>query len=147
MDDPVARARVLIDKWDAQLRRALPPDAQIFDAHLHLGHDIDGMFGEYDELERVLTRYGISRAFMFCMDEPDRHPAFRAPNDRTLEREDCLGIPIAGAFGRRGCIGERSRCSRSGRSRSVCGSCRHLVVIAVAKRDGERSSAVGRRGK
>jgi hypothetical protein len=22
---------------------------------------------------------------MFCMDEPDRHPAFRAPNDRTLE--------------------------------------------------------------
>ena len=22
---------------------------------------------------------------MFCMDEPDRHPAFRAPNDRSLE--------------------------------------------------------------
>ena len=22
---------------------------------------------------------------MFCLDEPDRHPGFRAPNDRTLE--------------------------------------------------------------
>jgi predicted TIM-barrel fold metal-dependent hydrolase len=85
MDSAVARARELIDKWDAELRRELPQDAPIFDSHLHLGHDIDGMVGEYDELERVMSRYGISRAFMFCMDEPDRHPAFRAPNDRTLE--------------------------------------------------------------
>src|SRR5206468_5887642 len=29
-------------------------------------------------------RYGISRCFMFCLDEPDRHPAFRAANNRTL---------------------------------------------------------------
>ena len=60
-------------------------DSDIFDAHLHLGHDIDGMVGDYDDLERVMENYGISRAFMFCMDEPDRHPGFRAPNDRTLE--------------------------------------------------------------
>ena len=33
----------------------------------------------------ITDRYGISRTFMFCMDEPDRHPAFRAPNDRSLE--------------------------------------------------------------
>ncbi len=26
----------------------------------------------------------MSRCFMFCLDEPDRHPAFRAANDRTL---------------------------------------------------------------
>jgi predicted TIM-barrel fold metal-dependent hydrolase len=31
-----------------------------------------------------MDAYGISKAFMFCMDEPDREPAFRAPNDRTL---------------------------------------------------------------
>ena len=42
------------------------------------------MAGDYDDLLRNMDRYGISRAFMFCMDEPDRHPAFRAPNDRTL---------------------------------------------------------------
>src|SRR5213080_494884 len=43
------------------------------------------MRGIYEELERNMDRYGVARAFMFCMDEPDRHPAFRAPNDRTLE--------------------------------------------------------------
>ena len=29
-------------------------------------------------------RYGVSRANVFCLDEPDRVPAFRAGNDRTL---------------------------------------------------------------
>ena len=35
------------------------------------------MRGVYEELERIKERYGISRAFMFCLDEPDREPAFR----------------------------------------------------------------------
>jgi predicted TIM-barrel fold metal-dependent hydrolase len=85
VDEAATRAEALIEEWDAGLRRELPDDADIFDAHLHLGHDIDGMVGDYDELERVMERYAMSRAFMFCMDEPDRHPAFRAANDRTLE--------------------------------------------------------------
>src|SRR5437870_481142 len=70
--------------WDDELRRELPPGADIFDAHTHLGTDIDGMVGIYDDLERGMEKYGISRAFMFCLDEPDRHPGFRAGNDRTL---------------------------------------------------------------
>jgi uncharacterized protein len=78
------RARALIAGYDEELRHELPPDAEIFDAHVHLGHDIDGMTGVYEDLERVNDRYGISRCFMFCMDELDRHPAFRAANDRTL---------------------------------------------------------------
>ena len=86
VDEAVVRAQRLIEEWDAELRRELPEGADIFDAHLHLGHDIDGMVGDYDELALLMERYGIARAFMFCMDEPDRHPAFRAPNDRTLEQ-------------------------------------------------------------
>jgi uncharacterized protein len=87
MDEALQRAHELVAQWDAELRRELPqsPPAEIFDAHLHLGHDIDGMVGEYDDLLRIMDSYGVSRAFMFCMDEPDRHPGFRAPNDRTLE--------------------------------------------------------------
>jgi predicted TIM-barrel fold metal-dependent hydrolase len=79
------RAQELIATYDEELRRQLPEKAEIFDAHVHLGNDIDGMRGIFEELERILDRYGVSRAFMFCMDEPDRHPGFRAPNDRTLE--------------------------------------------------------------
>ena len=84
MEAALSRAQVLISSYDEELRRLLPEDAEIFDAHLHLGHDIDGFSGQYEELERIMDAYGISRAFMFCMDEPDREPAFRAPNDRTL---------------------------------------------------------------
>ena len=72
MEEPLARAQALISSYDDELRRLLPEDAEIFDAHLHLGHDIDGTSGQYEELERVMDTYGISRAFMFCMDEPDR---------------------------------------------------------------------------
>ena len=85
MDEALQRAQELVAEWDEEMRRELPEDSDIFDAHLHLGHDIDGMVGDYDDLERVMENYGISRAFMFCMDEPDRQPGFKAPNDRTLE--------------------------------------------------------------
>ena len=84
MEEVLERTQELVAEWDEEMRRELPEGADIFDAHLHLGHDIDGMVGDYDDLERVMERYGMSRAFMFCMDEPDRHPAFREPNDRTL---------------------------------------------------------------
>src|SRR5689334_19848027 len=82
--DAQARALELVDQWDGELRRLLPEGAHVFDAHLHLGTDIDGMIGDYDQLEQLMAANGIARAFMFCLDEPDRHPAFSAANDRTL---------------------------------------------------------------
>jgi predicted TIM-barrel fold metal-dependent hydrolase len=91
MDEALRRSRELVAEWDEELRRELPEGADVFDAHVHLGHDIDGMVGADDELLSVMDRYGISRAFMFCMDEPDRHPSFRAPNDRTLASAERSG--------------------------------------------------------
>jgi predicted TIM-barrel fold metal-dependent hydrolase len=84
MDEALARAQTLVDEYAQQLHSALPDGAEIFDAHVHLGHDIDGFSGSYEDLMAINDRYGISRCFMFCLDEPDRHPAFRAANDRTL---------------------------------------------------------------
>ena len=84
VEEVLQKAQSLIAGYDEELRREPPKDVEIFDAHVHLGHDIDGMTGVHEDLERILDRYGISRCFMFCMDEVDRHPAFRAANDRTL---------------------------------------------------------------
>jgi uncharacterized protein len=84
MDEALARAQALVDEFARELFTSLPQEAEIFDAHVHLGQDIDGFSGSYDDLMAVNERYGISRSFMFCLDEPDRHPAFRAANDRTL---------------------------------------------------------------
>jgi predicted TIM-barrel fold metal-dependent hydrolase len=91
------RARDVLARWDDELRRELPEDAPIFDAHVHLGNDVDGMVGRYEDLLEVMDRYRMSRCFMFCLDEPDRHPAFRAANDRTLafaERSEGRIIPF-----------------------------------------------------
>jgi len=97
VEDVLKRAQGLIASYDEELAAELPPETEIFDAHVHLGHDIDGMIGVYEDLERINDRYEISRCFMFCMDEPDRHPAFRAANDRTLqhaERSDGRLVPF-----------------------------------------------------
>src|SRR5436190_13630180 len=97
MDEALAKATDLLARWDAELQTLLPPGQPIFDAHVHLGNDIDGMVGSFDELALIDARYGIARSFMFCLDEPDRHPAFRAANDRTLayaERSEGRLIPF-----------------------------------------------------
>ena len=78
------RANELLDGYAALVHRELPADAQVFDVHTHLGDDIDGMVGDRDELLGIQLAYGISRSYVFCLDEPDRHPAFAAANDRTL---------------------------------------------------------------
>jgi uncharacterized protein len=85
MADAIGRALELVARYDREVQELLPAEAEIFDAHLHLGRDIDGMVGDYDQLEALMAQYGVGHAFMFCLDEPDRHPAFRAANDRTLE--------------------------------------------------------------
>ncbi|MDX6518225.1 MAG: uncharacterized protein QOF50_1071 [Gaiellaceae bacterium] len=78
------RAQKVLARWDEELRGELPEGAEVFDAHVHLGEDVDGMVGRYEDLIELMDRYGVSRCFMFCLDEPDRHPSFRAANDRTL---------------------------------------------------------------
>ena len=88
---PFERAQELFDDFEAELRAELPAGAEIFDAHTHLGTDIDGMSGRYEELEQGMARYDVTRCFVFCLDEPDRHPGFRAGNDRTLAYAERAG--------------------------------------------------------
>ncbi|MGZ4390310.1 MAG: amidohydrolase family protein, partial [Gaiellaceae bacterium] len=113
MEDALDRAAALFERWQTQLQEELPDGAGIFDAHVHLGHDIDGMVGRYEELEGLMDRHGVSRCFMFCLDEPDRHPGFRSGNDRTLEfaaRSDGRMIPFVRLALDEGPIEEAERC-------------------------------------
>jgi predicted TIM-barrel fold metal-dependent hydrolase len=115
--DARARALELVDKWHGEIRRLLPAGADIFDAHLHLGHDIDGMVGDYAQLIELMDDYGMSRAFMFCLDEPDRHPSFSAANDRTLAYAEQSGgrlIPFVRLDLNESPIEEARRCLDAG---------------------------------
>ncbi|MGH3134185.1 MAG: amidohydrolase family protein [Gaiellaceae bacterium] len=78
------RARAIVETYEATLRAELPDGALLFDAHTHLGEDVDGTRSRYEDLTAVLDRYGFAGAFVFCLDEPDREPGFCGPNDRTL---------------------------------------------------------------
>ena len=111
--EPLERARELFDAFEAQLRAEMPAGVDVFDAHTHLGTDIDGMIGRYEELEAILDRHGISRCNVFCLDEPDRHPGFRAGNDRTLafaERSQGRMIPFVRLDLSEDPAGEAGRC-------------------------------------
>jgi len=111
------RARDLLATWREEVLRELPHDIEIFDAHVHLGDDIDGMRGRPDELLGMMDEYGVGRAFMFCLDEPDRHPGFRAPNDRTLayaQESDGRLIPFVRLDLNEDPIAEAKRCIDAG---------------------------------
>lgn len=92
------KAEVLVEEYELALRAELPEGAYLFDAHTHLGHDLDGSTGDYAELLGLLDRYGFAGAFCFCLDEHDRDPAFSVPNDRTLAHAERSGgrlVPFA----------------------------------------------------
>jgi uncharacterized protein len=115
--EALERAQELVAAWAEEVRHELPAGADVFDAHTHLGNDIDGMSGAYDDLLDIMDRYAISQAFVFCMDEPDRHPAFRAANDRTLafaERSSGRLIPFVRLDLNEDPVGEATRCLNRG---------------------------------
>ena len=78
------RAHRILDEITQRVLSDLPPGSVLFDAHTHLGDDIDGMRGRPDEMLAMFDAVGITQSFTFCLDEPDREPAFTAANDRTL---------------------------------------------------------------
>jgi predicted TIM-barrel fold metal-dependent hydrolase len=113
VEETVERARRLVGLYEEELRQAIPAGADLFDAHVHVGRDIDGFVAPYEDLMAFLARDGVRRAFAFCMDEPDREPAFRAPNDRTLEAAERSGgvlIPFVRLSLAEGPIEEATRC-------------------------------------
>jgi predicted TIM-barrel fold metal-dependent hydrolase len=111
------RANELLAYWHDELRREVPPGSEMFDAHVHLGQDIDGMRGDLGELLTMMDEYEVERAFMFCLDEPDRHPSFSAPNDRTLDfaaRSDGRLIPFVRLDLNENPVAEAERCLDAG---------------------------------
>ena len=113
MADPFERALGILDDVTERVLAEVPAGAVLFDAHTHLGDDIDGMQGRPEELLAIFDRIGIVRSFSFCLDEPDREPAFRAANDRTLayaaENPDRI-IPFVRLDLAEGPIEEARRC-------------------------------------
>ena len=78
------RAEELLARAYAGTLELVPEGGRVFDAHVHVGDDIDGFSSRREELLAFLAKSDAAGAFFFCLDEPDREPAFTAANDRTL---------------------------------------------------------------
>src|ERR1700686_446281 len=68
----------------ADAQRVLPAGTEVFDAHTHLGLDEDGRSLTLEQLLGQLDDAGARRACVFPLHDPERHPAYRVPNDRVL---------------------------------------------------------------
>jgi hypothetical protein len=69
----------------AEVQRLRPADAEIIDAHTHLGLDEDGRSLTLAQLLSLLDAAGARRACVFPLHDPERQPSYRLPNDRVLE--------------------------------------------------------------
>lgn len=61
-----------------------PAGAEVIDVHTHLGVNEDGRSLTPEALLAALDAAGARRACVFPLHDPERHPAYRVPNDRVL---------------------------------------------------------------
>jgi hypothetical protein len=69
----------------AEVQALRPKDAEVIDAHTHLGLDEDGRSLTLAQLLSLLDAAEARRACVFPLHDPDRQPSYRVPNDRVLE--------------------------------------------------------------
>jgi hypothetical protein len=82
--DLASYARALAP-FEAEVTQLRPSDAEVFDAHTHLGLDEDGRSLDTPGLLGLLDEAGARRACVFPLHDPERHPGYRVPNDRVLD--------------------------------------------------------------
>ena len=67
-----------------EMRQLRPPEAEVIDAHTHLGLDEDGRSLSLERLLAQLDDAGARRACVFPLHDPERRPAYSVPNDRVI---------------------------------------------------------------
>jgi predicted TIM-barrel fold metal-dependent hydrolase len=67
-----------------EVQRLRPPEAEVIDAHTHLGLDEDGRSLHLEQLLTQLDDAGARRACVFPLHDPERQPAYSVPNDRVI---------------------------------------------------------------
>ncbi len=94
-----------------------PADAEVIDAHTHLGLDEDGRSLALEALLALLDAAGARRACVFPLHDPERRPGYRLPNDRVLawcsESEGRL-VPFCRLDPTEDPLGESERCLAAG---------------------------------
>jgi hypothetical protein len=101
----------------AETERLRPAQAEVIDAHTHLGLDEDGRSLTLAQLLSQLDSAGARRACVFPLHDPERKPSYSVPNDRVLawaaESEGRL-VPFSRLDPAEGAPAEAERCLAAG---------------------------------
>jgi uncharacterized protein len=100
-----------------EIGRLRPADAEVIDAHTHLGLDEDGRSLTLAQLLGLLDDAGARRACVFPLHDPERRPAYGVPNDRVLEwarESDERLVPFCRLDPAEGPLAEAERCLGAG---------------------------------
>jgi predicted TIM-barrel fold metal-dependent hydrolase len=74
----------LLDSHREAILRELPDGCPVIDVHTHLGLDEDGSSLTLEQHLASMDRNHVDTSFVFALNDPERHPAYRVPNDRVL---------------------------------------------------------------
>jgi predicted TIM-barrel fold metal-dependent hydrolase len=98
----------------AELR---PPQAEVIDAHTHLGLDEDGRSLTLAQLLGQLDAAQARRACVFPLHDPERKPSYSLPNDRVLgwaRESDGRLVPFCRLDPAEAALAECERCLAAG---------------------------------
>jgi uncharacterized protein len=102
---------------EQELRMLRPGGAHVIEVHAHLGLDEDGMHLEPEGLHDLLDHADAQQAAVFPLHDPERHPAYRVPNDRVLRwaaESDGRFIPFCRLDPADSPVAEAERCLAAG---------------------------------
>jgi uncharacterized protein len=101
----------------SEVERLRPRQAEVIDAHTHLGLDEDGRSLTVEQLLAQLDAAEARRACVFPLHDPERRPAYSVPNDRVIawaaESEGRL-IPFCRLDPAESPLAESERCLAAG---------------------------------
>jgi predicted TIM-barrel fold metal-dependent hydrolase len=101
----------------AETEALRPRDAEVIDAHTHLGLDEDGRSLTLEQLLTQLDKAHAARACVFPLHDPERRPAYSVPNDRVLAwaaQSDGRLAPFCRLDPSEGPLAEAERCLAAG---------------------------------
>jgi predicted TIM-barrel fold metal-dependent hydrolase len=79
------------------VRERIPPGTEVFDAHVHIGADLDGRAMTSDGVARRMEAAGVVRSIVFALNDPNARDDYSGPNDvvwRAYEERPDLFVPF-----------------------------------------------------
>jgi len=97
----------------AWVRERIPEGLKIFDAHVHIGADLDGRTMTADGVLRRMEAAGVDRSIVFALNDPNARDDYSGPNDavwRAYEEHPDLLVPFFRLNPHHDYDGEFARC-------------------------------------